>query len=321
MKTIHGILVMVLFLLITNSLMARVNAQPYFSVYPTEGTINTDIFLQVRGLPGSGFYETYYLYIFWDDTLLGVFPDNSQTYDHYFDTHFSPPNSTIEALGNHTVYFEVWNNGRIAMYINATFIFTITEYFPGPEYLALNATYTTLLTNYKALNASYYVLQAQYNELFGNYSSLLSEYNSLLVQYENLLTNYNSLSANYNDLSESYDSLTAYFNSLNSTYYSLLYTHNQLQSNYNSLQNSYDNQQGSYDNLSNDYNYLVSNYVQLQGNYTSLNSSYGDLQTEYSNLLSELTNYRNLSYALVVTTLVFIATTVYFARRKAKLKT
>jgi len=189
-----------------------VNAQPYFSVYPTEGNVNTDIFLQIRGLPGTGFYEYYYLYIFWDDILLGTFPDNSGTYVHYFDTHFSPPNSgNYSALGNHTVYFEVWNANRNAMFINATFVFTITEYFPCPEYLALNATYTSLLANYSDLLSDYNsllvdhsTLQASYNNLQNNYNSLLSDYSNLLSSYNTLASNYDSLSSNYYELESSY---------------------------------------------------------------------------------------------------------------------
>lgn len=198
--------------------LPEVNAQPYFAVYPTEGNVTTDIFLQIRGLPSTQFYEYYYLYIFWDDFLLGVFPDNSGTYNHYFDTHFSPPNSgNYSALGNHTVYFEVWNAGRNAIFINATFVFKITEYFPCPEYVALNATYYSLL---------------------GNYSSLLDDYNTLLADYNELLDDHNSLSTNYNDLLGSYDSLTNHYDSLNSSYYDLKSDYDMLRSDFNSLESN-----------------------------------------------------------------------------------
>jgi len=195
--------------------LPKVNAQPWFAVYPIEGNANTDIFLQVRGLPGSGFYEIYYLYIFWDDHLLGVFPDNCQTYDHYFDTHFSPlNNANYSALGNHTVYFEVWNNHRTAMFINATFTFTITEYLPNSEYLALNATYYQLLADYNALNVSYHDLMAQYNTLSASYEALQNQYN-------NLLDSYNSLSSDYDGMNMTYHELKANYQSLNSTYFDL----------------------------------------------------------------------------------------------------
>ncbi|HKZ94760.1 MAG TPA: hypothetical protein VJ249_09320 [Candidatus Bathyarchaeia archaeon] len=252
----------------------RVNAQPYFAVYPTEGNVNTDIFLQIRGLPGTGFYEVYYLYIFWDDILLGTFPDNSQTYNHYFDTHFSPPNSgSYSALGNHTVYFEVWNAGRGTMFINATFDFTITEYLPCPEYLAMNATYY---------------------ELLGNYTNLLANYNSLFVNYTALLADYNSLSTNYNNLFKSYDSLAKHYSSLNSTY-------DELTDNYGGLQASYDS--------------LKTNFDRLESDYNSLKSNNSNLTTSYDALVGELVSTRNLSYIFITTTLIFVATTVFFAAR------
>ena len=214
--------------------LPKVNAQPYFAVYPTEGNVTTDIFLQIRGLPGTGFYEYYYLYIFWDDILLGVFPDNSGTYEHFFDTHFSPPNSgNYSALGNHTVYFEVWNANRNAMFINATFAFTITEYFPCPEYVVLNATYHSLL---------------------GNYSSLLENYNTLLADYNELLDDHNSLSTNYNDLLDSYDSLANHYDSLNSSYYELKSNYDVLKSDVNSLESNSENLTSSYNTLASEMN-------------------------------------------------------------------
>lgn len=215
--------------------LSEANAQPYFKVYPTEGDVNTDIFLQIRGLPGTGFYEYYYLYIFWDDILLGTFPDNSGTYDHYFDTHFSPPNKgNYSALGNHTVYFEVWNNGRTAMLLNDSFVFTITKYLPCPEYLTLNTTYYQLLTDYNALNDS----------------------------YQNLMLQYNSLNANYNTLLNQFDNLTGYYNFLQSIHSILTSNYAQLQGNYTQLVTSYSNLQTNHSNLSTDLtNYRNLTYV------------------------------------------------------------
>jgi hypothetical protein len=274
----------------------KVNAQPYFTVNPTKGNSKTDIFLQIRGLPGSGFYEVYYLYIFWDDTLLGVFPDNSQTYDHYFDTHFSPLNEgNYSAVGNHTVYFEVWNYHRTTMFINATFLFTIIQYLPNDEYLALNATYSTLLNSYNALNASYTALQAQYDVLASNYSSILASYNTLLLQYNGLLDDHTSLS-------DSYGTLASKFISLNSSCFIV-------SGNYQSLNVSYSNLQDA-------YNQLQVNFVNLQGNYNGLNMNYNNLETDYEALVSNANTTRNLEYVLVFLVIVLIALTVYLAMRK-----
>ncbi|MEM3703358.1 MAG: hypothetical protein QXX79_02905 [Candidatus Bathyarchaeia archaeon] len=223
--------------------MPKVNAQPYFTVYPTEGSVTTDIFLQIRGLPGTQFYEYYYLSIFWDDILLEIFPDNSGTYDHYFDTHFSPPKSgKYSALGNHTVYFEVWNAGRNTMFINATFVFTIIEYFPCPEYVALNATYYSLLGNYSSL-------LGDYNTLLADYTELLDDYDSLSTNYYDLLDDYTSLSANYNDLLDKCDSLARYYDFLNSSYYELKSVFDTLKSDFNSLKSSNENLTSSYNTL------------------------------------------------------------------------
>lgn len=262
----------------------RVNAQPYFTVYPTEGSVDTDIFLQIRGLPGTGFYEVYYLYIFWDDILLGTFPDNSQTYDHYFDTHFSPPNrDNYASLGNHTVYFKVWNAGRNAVFINATFDFTIIEYVPCPEYLALNATYYNLLAEYETLSM--------------NYTSLLADYGSLLIDHTSLLDDYDSLLSNYSSLHLSFLSLSADSSSLTQSY-------SQLQSNYNSLKTNYDSLKALHDNL--------------KANLDSLESNNSNLATSYDALIRELIFTRTLSYLFAATTMVLVATTVYFAFRKPK---
>ena len=329
--------------------LPRVNAQPYFSVYPTEGNVNTDIFLQIRGLPGTGFYEYYYLYIFWDDILLGVFPDNSGTYEHFFDTHFSPPNSgNYSALGNHTVYFEVWNNGRTAMFINATFVFTITEYFPCDEWLALNATYTSLLASYSDILNDYNSLLADHNTLQANYNNLQNNYNSLLADYNNLLSSYNALASDYDSLSSNYYELESSYENLSSTYSDLLAVYSQLQSNYDGLQGSYDslsadlntlqalysslltnytNLQADYDStcsnyysLEVDYNSLESSYSNLETDYSSLNSNYNDLNSKHDTLASDLGLTKNLSYVFIVTTLVFIASTVYLAMRRPRAK-
>lgn len=311
MKVISIVLFVVLSLVFV---VPRVIAQPYFTVYPTEGSVETEIFLQIRGLPDTGFYEWYYLYIFWDDMPLGTFPDNSGTYNHWFDTYFSPLNSgDYGALGNHTVYFEVWSAGRTVMYINASFIFTIVEYIPCSEYLALNATYYQLLANYTALNASYQNLMTQYNALSASYDDLLNQYNNLSDDYSNLLGSHNSLSSDYNELSTNYQSLNATYSDLNTRFQDLTTTQTQLQDDYEGLT-------GSYNSLQSIHNTLTSNYEQLQGNYTQLVFLHNNLQSDRNSLSTDLTNYRNLTVAFIITSVVFLATTIYFARRKQKAK-
>lgn len=48
--------------------------------------------------------------------------------------------------------------------------------------------------------------------------------------------------------------------------------------------------------------------------------TYEELQADYNSLLAELGNIRNLIYILITTTIISIATTVYFAARKPKVK-
>ncbi len=327
--TIIGIVTVLMFAL----LLPNVKAQPYFNVYPTEGNANTEIFLQIRGLPGTGFYEYYYLYLFWDGVLLGVFPDNSGTYQHYFDTYFYPPNTgNYSALGNHTIYFEVWNRDRTAMHINASFVFTIIEYLPCDEFMALNVTYYQLLGDFKALNTSFWNLmyqhdalntefsnlQTQYTTLLGNYNSLSTNFDALSLTYDALSLTYNALSLNCNEINTAYDELSANYLDLSSMYFNLTTKYQNLSSTNSQLQNSYNELSEYYDALQSVFNSLALNSVQLQGNYTQQVSSYSDLQTNYNDLSIELVNYRNLAYGLIVTTIAFLATTIYLVRRKPK---
>jgi len=63
--------------------------------------------------------------------------------------------------------------------------------------------------------------------------------------------------------------------------------------------------------------------VPLQENYNSLQSNVTELQGDYDDLssqISELGTLRNLTYALLITTIILIATTVYLAVRKPKAK-
>jgi hypothetical protein len=305
--------------------ISNVSAQePWAEIHPSEGTIETSIFLQVRGLgvflegDNWGSIRHMELYLYWDNQplILGLGdpagPGGTQM--HYFDVNFTGPNEhPYSDIGNHTIYIEIYEDW--ATYLcNFTLTFEITEYFPCDEWLALNATYTSLLNNYTALNASYQNLMAQYNTLSSSYNSLLNQYDSLLGNYDSLLSNYNSLSSTYDQLKTNYQSLNSTYFNLNTRYQNLSSIHTQLQIDYNGLT-------GSYNSLQSIHNTLTSNYAQLQGNYTLLVSSFSDLQTEYNNSSIDLTNYRDLTYALITTTLVFLATTIYFARRKTKLKT
>lgn len=65
---------------------------------------------------------------------------------------------------------------------------------------------------------------------------------------------------------------------------------------------------------------LLSNFTYhvLLDRYSQLQSDYNDLKSEYDTLTVNLGATRNLSYAFIMTTIIFIATTVYLATRKPK---
>jgi len=123
---------------------------------------------------------------------------------------------------------------------------------------------------------------------------------------DTLLSQYASLNSSHHELKNDYEGL-------NASYYSLLNDYNDLQATYNSLLTDYTNSQGDYDSLS-------SNYNTLEAVYNSLNSTYNDLKSKYDTLTSDLGTTKNLSYLFVITTIVFIATTVLFAIKKPKVK-
>jgi len=72
---------------------------------------------------------------------------------------------------------------------------------------------------------------------------------------------------------------------------------------------------------------LLANYTELQSKYDNLVASYNssqteldDLQSKYNALTNELNITRNIMYAFLITTIVFIATTLYIVIRKPKVK-
>jgi hypothetical protein len=108
-------------------------------MYPTKGTVFTDIYVQIRGLEIFFDYATTNrlgLYLFWDDTLLIENLENpkivyavSTTWFGYYDVHTSAPNKyPYSELGNHTIYIEIWKYDQFC--INFTLTFEIIEYYP-----------------------------------------------------------------------------------------------------------------------------------------------------------------------------------------------
>jgi len=98
-----------------------------------------------------------------------------------------------------------------------------------------------------------------------------------------------------------------------------------LKSDYDSLDATYDSLKSSYDSLKSEHTTLVSEKDALQKEYTSLDSEHKTLLDEYDALKSEheatageLSNYTTYTYALAITTIIFVVTTIIFAVRKPK---
>lgn len=328
-----------------------VNAEdtgPYATIYPSNGTVYTNISIEVRNLTYNVHYS---LYLYWDDVpqIQGLdnpnyFPMGSwqPTWLPYYNIEMNAPNEhPLSDLGMHTIMITIWTFEYIELAFNSTLTFEITEQLPCSEYLALNTTYYQLLADFNALNTSYQdaldqyyalssdfnALQNQYNNLLGDYSSLLLSYqilanssDSLASNYSSLLTNYNFVANNLDYLNSSYNVMKSNFNTLSEDYSSQTDYLNSLNSSYFSMLSGYQSLITSYAGLQNTHNQLQTNFNSLQTSYSGLNTNYDSLQTDYTALANDLSNTRNLNYILAIATATLLATTVYFAVKKPKTK-
>ncbi len=194
------------------------------------------------------------------------------------------------------------------------------------DYSALQIDYNQLLANYSALLSSYSDLQINYsmllssfNDLQANYSALQTDYNQLLGSYDSLQTSYGDLEGSYNDLQANYSILEDNYNALSTTHQELQTNYNSLQLSFNSSQKDYNNLQTNYDSLNSTYCHLLSEYSSLQANYDSLQAGFNELKSKYE-FAGETVNAINLMYVFIETTVIFVATTIYFVLRKQKPK-
>lgn len=268
-------------------------------IYPPQGTGTTDIVIRFYTRNTSmGNVDTADL--FWDEVLIGLNIEGNVSADGSYNYLLRVPSQPpLSDIGNHTVL--VSSNVVPLGQVSFNFTFTVTEFVPSPEYIALNATYYSILANYTDLLSLYTVLSS-------NYSTLLADYGTLFTEHRDLLSNYNSLSANYNSLVADYNALSASLNSLLTNYnaMNLLYSH--FLTNYTRLvetQNA----------LSSNYNSLSQNYTSLESSYRNLKTSYDDLKTSYDSIVSEQATTRNLSYIFIASTIILAATTVYLISR------
>jgi hypothetical protein len=292
------LLVTLVFLSLIGIIVVQVKAQgnPIESeILPSQGAGNTIILLRFTTLNASvGNVQT--ADIFWDNSTIAL---NQQgvlgadgSYNYNLTVPTEPPLSNV---GNHTIRVDssVFNYGPVSF----NFTFTITEFVPSPEYLALNETYYSLLANYTVLLGNYTKLLADYGTLSANFTALLNGQSQLLLNYNGLLADYNSQVSNYGSLSGNYNSLLTKYNNLDQTFSSLMTNYTSLQANFESLS---------------------SNCSVLTGDYNSLNSSYSSLDSNYNAVVGQLGFTRNLSYVFITTTIVLAFTSVYFIIRKPK---
>jgi hypothetical protein len=84
--------------------------------------------------------------------------------------------------------------------------------------------------------------------------------------------------------------------------------------------NKYESKESEFNELKSDYDSLNSTYNEYKQRHSYTNDEYYNLKSKYDALASDFGTTRNVSYILVVTTIVFIATTAYLAIRKPKVK-
>lgn len=126
-----------------------------------------------------------------------------------------------------------------------------------------------------------YVRTLTYDALSSLYGGLLTNYSMLRADYDGLLINYSALNAAYTSLAAEFNAMQAGYNSLNSR-----------------------------------YEILIANNTMLNSSYDSLQEHYDLTEARYDASTGELNIVRNLMYVLGVTTVIFVAATIYF-RRKA----
>ncbi len=85
-------------------------------------------------------------------------------------------------------------------------------------------------------------------------------------------------------------------------------------------ENEYDTMKDNRDLWKSDYDDKTTEYNLLQDDYDTLESQHSILEIKHNDLTTDFAKVRNLSYIFIITTIVFIATTVYFKLRKPEVK-
>jgi PKD repeat protein len=89
-----------------------------------------------------------------------------------------------------------------------------------------------------------------------------------------------------------------------------------IQQAYQSLKTEYESLQTSHQELKKEYESLQASRQELKLQYDSLKAALEELESGYRKLMGELSMTKNLMYAFIAISLVFIATTIYFKRKR-----
>ncbi|MCJ7768832.1 hypothetical protein MUP79_10625 [Candidatus Bathyarchaeota archaeon] len=269
-------------------------------VLPSQGNANAVILIRFR-TKNATIGNVDKADFFWDNSTVALNRQGILGADGSYNYNLTVPSETpLSDVGDHTIRVDslVFNYGQVSF----NFTFTIIEFVPSPEYIALNTSYHSLLANYTDLLTNYDLLLSNFSKMSTDYTALMAEHSQLLLDYNSLSANYNSLTANYNSLTANYNSLSANYNSLLTDYNSLDIVFSSLRTNYTSLQRSFES--------------LSSNYGTMTQYYSTLNSSYTGLRADYDATSGQLAFSRNLTYVFIASTIILAVTSIFFATRK-----
>jgi len=222
---------------------------------PSQGGANTTILLRFTST-NSTFGNVQTADIFWDNSTIAFNAQGIQganlAYNYNLTVPKEPPLSDI---GDHAIRVDSTITGYGTVSFN--FTFTVTEFVPSPEYIALNDTYTSLLTNYANILGNYTQLLSNFTELSANYTTLLAEYNNDTLNFNTLVSQYNVLSANYNSLSSAYNLLSTASANLTTLYGSLQADYQALNASYSNLAQNYRDLNAGQLAFSHNLNYIL----------------------------------------------------------------
>jgi hypothetical protein len=206
-------------------------------ILPSQGGANTTILLRFTST-NSSFGNVQTADIFWDNSTIALSEQGIQGANLAYNYNLTVPNEPpLSDVGDHAIRVD----STIAGYgpVSFNFTFTVTEFVPSPEYIALNDTYTSLLTNYTNILGTYTQLLFDFTQLSANYTTLLAEYNNYTLNFNTLVSQYNVLNSNYNSLSSAYNLLSTASSNLTTLYGNLQADYQTLNASYSNLAQNY----------------------------------------------------------------------------------